>query len=86
MGLEAALGLLERGFEATVVEKGRVGDSLRRWGPSTRFFSPLQANLSARARASAGVFASGTGNWMIVCPSTPRRPAAFASLAISSSK
>jgi thioredoxin reductase len=49
MGLEAALGARERGFEVTVLEKGRVGESLRRWG-DTRFFSPLGMNLSARAR------------------------------------
>ena len=40
----------------------------------------------ARASESAGVFASATGNWMIVCPSTARRPAALVSRAISSSK
>jgi hypothetical protein len=55
MGLEAALGLEERGLEVIVLEKGRVGESLRRWGPSTRFFSPLGMNLSARAKAALGV-------------------------------
>ena len=34
-------------------------------------------NASARASASAGVFASATGNLMIVSPSTARRPASF---------
>ena len=50
--------------------------------------SPLNAAIKASARLSpsAGVFASATGNWMMVCPSTPRRPAAFVSFAISSSK
>ena len=43
-------------------------------------------NAVARAIPSAGVFASGTGNWMIVCPSTPRMPASFVAFAISSSK
>jgi hypothetical protein len=54
MGLEAALGLLERGFDTTVLEKGRVGESLRRFGPTTRFFSPLAMNLSLRAKAALG--------------------------------
>ena len=53
MGLEAALGAIERGFEVTVLEKGRVGDSLRRWG-STRFFSPLGMNVSGRVRRLLG--------------------------------
>ncbi len=43
-------------------------------------------NDVARAIPSAGVFASGTGNWMIVCPRTPRMPASLVALAISSSK
>jgi len=53
MGLEAALGAIERGFEVTVLEKGRVGDSLRRWG-SARFFSPLGMNVSGRVRRLLG--------------------------------
>jgi hypothetical protein len=43
-------------------------------------------NVSVRASPSPGVFASATGNWMMVSPSTPRSPAAFVSFAISSSK
>ena len=43
-------------------------------------------NRSARASASAGVFASATGNRMTVCPRTPRSPAALAVSAITSSK
>jgi hypothetical protein len=54
MGLEAALGLTERGFAVTVLEKDRVGEALRRWGPSTRFFSPLGMNLSLRAKKAVG--------------------------------
>jgi len=50
MGLEAALGALERGFDVTVLEKGRVGENLRRYG-ATRLFSPFAMNVSARARA-----------------------------------
>jgi thioredoxin reductase len=49
MGIEAALGAIERGFEVTVLEKGRPGDSLRHWG-STRFFSPFAMNVSDRVR------------------------------------
>ncbi len=50
--------------------------------------SPLNAcmNRSARARPSAGVFASATGKPMIDWPSTPRRPASFVAFATSSSK
>ena len=54
MGLEAALGLAEAGFDVAVLEKGRVGEALRRWGSSTRFFSPLGMNLSPRARRALG--------------------------------
>ncbi len=53
MGLEAALGALERGFDVTVLEKGRVGESLRRWG-DTRFFSRLGMNVSARVKRLLG--------------------------------
>jgi hypothetical protein len=53
MGLEAALGALERGFSVTVLERGRVGENLRRWG-STRFFSPFGMNASPRMRALLG--------------------------------
>jgi thioredoxin reductase len=55
MGLEAALLAGERGFDVTVLEQRRVGESLRRWG-ATRFFSPFGMNLSPRA-----VRALGTG-------------------------
>jgi hypothetical protein len=53
MGLEAALGGLQRGLAVTVLEKGRVGESFRRYG-ETRLFSPFAMNLSARARALLG--------------------------------
>jgi hypothetical protein len=53
MGLEAAIGALDRGFEVTVLEKGRVGESFRRYG-ATRLFSPFAMNVSARARALLG--------------------------------
>lgn len=54
IGLEAALLGIERGFEVTVLEKGRPGDALRRWGP-TRLFSPFATNVSPRVRAALGV-------------------------------
>lgn len=44
MGMAAALGATQRGFDVTVLEKGEVGESLRTWGP-TRFFSPLEMNI-----------------------------------------
>jgi NADPH-dependent 2,4-dienoyl-CoA reductase/sulfur reductase-like enzyme len=53
MGLEAAIGGLDRGFDVTVLEKGRVGESFRRYGV-TRLFSPFAMNVSARARALLG--------------------------------
>jgi hypothetical protein len=53
MGLEAAIGGLDRGFDVTVLEKGRVGESFRRYG-ATRLFSPFAMNVSARARALLG--------------------------------
>jgi hypothetical protein len=53
MGLEAALGALERGFAVTVLEKGRVGENLRRYG-AVRLFSPFAMNVSPRARALLG--------------------------------
>src|SRR5262249_31352352 len=53
MGMEAALAARERGCDVTVLEKGQIGDSLIRWGP-TRLFSPMSMNLSARARKIVG--------------------------------
>ena len=58
MGLEAALGAIERGFAVTVLERGRVGESFRRYGP-TRLFSPFAMNVSSRARALLGTRAPG---------------------------
>ena len=44
MGLFAAHAAARRGWDVTVLEQGRVGESLLSWG-STRFFSPLDMNL-----------------------------------------
>ncbi|HEY2829199.1 MAG TPA: NAD(P)-binding domain-containing protein [Thermoanaerobaculia bacterium] len=44
VGLAAAIGALDRGFEVTVLEAGEVGASLRDWG-ATRFFTPLRMNV-----------------------------------------
>ncbi len=49
IGLEAALGGCERGFDVTVLEQSEVGTALRKWG-STRFFTPFEMNVSPRAR------------------------------------
>jgi thioredoxin reductase len=49
-GLAAALMAVRRGHDVTVLEAGRVGSGLTRWG-STRLFSPLRMNLPAEASA-----------------------------------
>lgn len=53
MGLETALHLIDRGFETTVLEAGRVGEHIRQWG-HIRMFSPLAMNLSSRAKEILG--------------------------------
>ncbi len=53
MGLAAALGAIERGYDVTVLERNEVGSSLRSWGP-TRFFSPLRMNVSSAMREVLG--------------------------------
>jgi thioredoxin reductase len=50
----------ERGFQVTVLEKGRAGDALRRWGP-TRLFSPFSMNVSSRVKALLGAAAPEDG-------------------------
>jgi thioredoxin reductase len=45
MGLEAALYALRLGHQATVYERGEVGDHLDRWG-QVRMFSPFRMNVS----------------------------------------
>ncbi|MGZ8797714.1 MAG: NAD(P)-binding domain-containing protein [Thermoanaerobaculia bacterium] len=68
MGIAAAVGALDRGFDVVVLEKGSVGDALRSWG-STRFFSPLSMNVSARMHELLGTSIPGdallTGREMI---------------------
>lgn len=44
IGLAAATGALERGFDVTVLEAGEIGASLRTWG-TTKFFTPLRMNV-----------------------------------------
>lgn len=51
IGLQVALSAKERGFDTTVLERGRIGASLLRWG-QTRFFSPFSMNVGARAQAA----------------------------------
>src|SRR5262245_19919251 len=48
-GLAAALAAAHGGHDVTVLERDRVGASLRRWG-TTRLFSPLAMNVPAIAR------------------------------------
>ena len=68
IGIAAAVGALDRGFDVVVLEKGSVGDALRSWG-SARFFSPLSMNVSARMRELLGTSIPGdallTGREMI---------------------
>jgi thioredoxin reductase len=47
IGIAAAIGALDRGFEVTLLERETVGHSLCSWG-GTRFFSPLSMNVSPR--------------------------------------
>ena len=49
MGLETALRAIEKGFETTVIEAGRVGENLRSWG-HIHMFSPFEMNVSPFAR------------------------------------
>lgn len=44
IGLAAAMGAQERGFDVTVLEAGEIGTSLRTWGV-TKFFTPLRMNV-----------------------------------------
>src|SRR5688572_12826039 len=45
IGLEAALYALRLGYDARVVEAGRIGENLRQWGHVT-MFSPWSMNRS----------------------------------------
>jgi thioredoxin reductase len=53
IGIAAALGASQLGWDVTVLEQGAIGDSVRRWGP-TKFFSPLSMNLPPGASAILG--------------------------------
>lgn len=53
IGIAAAIGAADRGFDVTVLEADSVGASLRTWG-ETRFFSPLHMNVSARMHQLLG--------------------------------
>ena len=53
MGIAAAIGAADRGCDVTVLERGEVGASLRTWG-TTRFFTPVRMNVSARMREILG--------------------------------
>ncbi len=60
IGLEAAVLGAARGFDVRVLEKDRAGSSLSRWG-STRFFTPLEMNVSSRVRELLGAEAPAPG-------------------------
>ncbi|MCA8961302.1 MAG: NAD(P)-binding domain-containing protein [Planctomycetes bacterium] len=51
-GIEAALAARDQGFEVALIEAGRVGAGLRRWG-HVRLFSPWRYNVSTRGRRIA---------------------------------
>ena len=53
IGIAAALGAIDRGFETTLLERGDVGDALRSWG-ATRFFTPLSMNITPRMHELLG--------------------------------
>lgn len=53
MGLETALRAVERGYETTVLEAGRIGEHIRQWG-HIRLFSPLGMNVSAHTKKILG--------------------------------
>lgn len=47
MGFETALRALDRGFEVTMFEAGRIGENICQW-QHVRFFSPFGMNISPR--------------------------------------
>ena len=53
VGLVAAAQARMRGLEVTVLERGRVGAAVRRWG-RTRFFTPFEMNLPPDVRDLLG--------------------------------
>ncbi|HSP34152.1 MAG TPA: NAD(P)-binding domain-containing protein [Thermoanaerobaculia bacterium] len=53
IGIAAAVGAHDRGFEVTLFEKGSVGEALRSWS-TTRFFTPLSMNISSSMRSLLG--------------------------------
>jgi len=53
MGLETALRAIDRGYEVTVLEAGRIGEHIRQWG-HIRLFSPLGMNVSAYVKKILG--------------------------------
>ena len=49
IGLETALRAAGDGFDVTVLESGRVGEAIRKWG-HVRFFTPFEMNSTAAGR------------------------------------
>ena len=52
IGLEAALRAAHDGYDVTVLERGRIGDAVRRWG-HVRLFTPFAMNSSKAGRHAA---------------------------------
>ncbi|MEO6871516.1 MAG: NAD(P)-binding domain-containing protein [Chthoniobacterales bacterium] len=53
IGLEAGLTALERGYDFTIYERGRVAEAVRQWG-HVRMFSAFKLNMSERGVARLG--------------------------------
>ena len=51
IGLEAALFATQKGFEVSVLERGRVAENVRAWG-HVRLFSPFEMNSSPWGRGA----------------------------------
>lgn len=60
IGLEAALFARQRGFDVTVLERGRIADNVRSWG-HVRLFSPFSMNSSPWGRAALADAKNETG-------------------------
>jgi thioredoxin reductase len=69
IGVAAALGARERGFDVTLLEAGTIGASLLGWG-STLFFTPLSMNVTSRLRQ---LVAMPDGDAMLTGPEFVRR-------------
>lgn len=69
IGLEAALFARQRGFDVTVLERGRVADNVRSWG-HVRLFSPFSMNSSPWGRDALAGSAIETASGGIGLPAS----------------